>query len=123
MKKALLFLAILVLLALPVVAVAQTLPAQPNVSAVPALSSDPIGYVSFYWPKILVVLGTIFGIARVVIRYAPTPPPGATGLWPMIYVLINHAALPTTNAATPAGKFAGPPPGPPTAPPPAATTT
>ena len=117
-RRLLTFLAVALLLALPVVALAQTSPAAPT--DLPVFSADPVGYLEAVWPRILVILGTLFGIARVIVAYVPTPAPDATGFWPVLYRIIMHASLPTPQAATPAGRMAAPPnPPPATEPPPA----
>jgi hypothetical protein len=104
MRRLLTFLAVALLLVLPVVALAQTAPATPT--DLPVFSADPVGYLEAVWPRVLVILGTLFGIARVIVAYVPTPAADATGFWPVLYRVIMHASLPTPQTATPQGRMA-----------------
>ena len=124
MKRILTFLGVVVLLALPVVALAQAAPTSTSAAPV-TFVSDPIGYLQAHYEAIYAALFSVFIIARVVIRYVTVPKSGT--LWAALYNFILHASLPTPKLATPLGKVAtaitaaaGGDAPPPTAPPPAA---
>ena len=90
MKRILTFLGVVVLLALPVVALAQAAPTSTSAAPV-TFVSDPIGYLQAHYEAIYAALFSVFIIARVVIRYVTVPKSGT--LWAALYNFIAFSGF------------------------------